>query len=256
MPKYEELMENYEDALFALLVEKCMEREGERYLALNQEWKKNAAGTVPPGAYERGMRTIDRTFRKQRCQTAGRVTAKIFTRIAVAICCMVLLFATAFAVSPAVREQVYALVKEVTEVSTDFSLVANPDSCSQPNAVNESSASIYGYSEPVVPEGFIQVDKIETEDSVLWLYVAECGGNIQIKITAAGESMSHSVDTEGASVVVPTEVGGLEGLHVIKDNISAFYMADTTNGLFISIMGEDVDVEVLIMIAEQMKYIG
>lgn len=255
MPKYEELMENYEDALFALLVEKCMEKEGERYLALNEELKRSSKGVVPAGAYKRGLRAINRAFRKQWCQTAGSVTGKVLSRVAVVVCCLMLLFMTAFAVSPTVRQQVYALVMEVMDDSTELSLVGDPDAASPQSALEGSEVSVYGYSEPAVPEGFELVNKAQSETCLWRLYSNEKGASIRVEIRKADDSWSQSVDTEGAVVVEPVAYSCFDGLHVAKELTHALYLADTELGIYIMIVGEGVSADALCGIAEQLHYI-
>lgn len=254
MPRHEELMGNYEDALFALLVEKCMEKEGERYLALNEELKRSSKGVVPAGAYKRGLRTIDRAFRKQWRQTAGRVTGKVLSRVAIAVCCLMLLFMTAFAVSPTVRQQVYALVMEVMDDSTELSLVGDADAASPQSALEGGEVSVYGYSEPVVPEGFELINRWESEGRILRLYVDQLGNDIQLDIMLAADHLSHSVDTEHADLITHVQINELEGLYVIKGNVVAYYLADTKRGVHISVTGTNVNGDLIRAILEQISY--
>lgn len=250
MGRHEILVEHYEDALFTLLLEKCMEQEGAAYLALNESLKHAPGDTVPPGAYERGLDTIRRTHTRQQIRGAGRMARKILSRLAVAVCCVMLLFMTAFAVSPAVRKQVYTLVKEVTEVSTDFSYVVDPDFAAQGDAVT----SLAGYSEPVVPDGFSLVEAREGEKDIWRMYQDNHGGYIRVELIAASPALSRSVDTEDADLLETVRINEFEGLLVEKDNIHALHLADVRRGVFLSIIGENVDSDTLRMIAEGMSY--
>lgn len=58
MTDHEGLMEQYEDALFALLMEGVAEAEGEKALLLNEELKKDPNAEVPEAVRKRCEKTI------------------------------------------------------------------------------------------------------------------------------------------------------------------------------------------------------
>jgi hypothetical protein len=66
MTRHEQLLENYEDAYFALLMEEVAQQEGERMEKLNQELQADPNAAVPAELDRRCLKTIDRCFAKQR----------------------------------------------------------------------------------------------------------------------------------------------------------------------------------------------
>ena len=58
MTDHERLREQYEDALFALLMEGVAESEGEEALRLNEELKKDPNAEVPKDVQKRCEKTI------------------------------------------------------------------------------------------------------------------------------------------------------------------------------------------------------
>ena len=62
MTDHERLREQYEDALFALLMEGVAESEGEEALRLNEELKKDPNAEVPKDVQKRCEKTIRSAF--------------------------------------------------------------------------------------------------------------------------------------------------------------------------------------------------
>ena len=58
MTSHEYLVENYEDALFALLMDSVAEAEGAEALLLNEELKKAPSAEVPKAVCDRCEKTI------------------------------------------------------------------------------------------------------------------------------------------------------------------------------------------------------
>lgn len=59
MTHHEKLVERYEDALFALMMEDVAETEGEKLQELNEQLKCDPAAEIPEELDERCIRTIN-----------------------------------------------------------------------------------------------------------------------------------------------------------------------------------------------------
>lgn len=83
----QQLLENYEDALFALLMDDFAEREGEKLKAENERLKQDPAAQPSEELDQKCRRIIRAEYakaqRKQLAHSAGSVFSKAFTRIAV-----------------------------------------------------------------------------------------------------------------------------------------------------------------------------
>ena len=72
MTHHEKLVERYEDALFALMMEDVAETEGEKLQELNEQLKRNPAAEIPKELDERCIRTIRTEFGKKNFRSARR----------------------------------------------------------------------------------------------------------------------------------------------------------------------------------------
>ena len=62
MTHHEKLVERYEDALFALMMEDVAETEGEKLQELNEQLKRDPSAEIPRELDERCIRTIRTEF--------------------------------------------------------------------------------------------------------------------------------------------------------------------------------------------------
>ena len=140
MKTHERLFEDYEDACFALLMEKIAKQEGERLEQLNQELIENPNFEVPKTTDQKCLRTIERCFAHQQRRTALRSATRILHFAAIVVAVSVLLFTTAFAVSEDFRVATRNLLITVNERYTDFRMkIEDPSG-------NTSQASVSGQS--------------------------------------------------------------------------------------------------------------
>ena len=153
MTRQERLLENYEDALFALLMESGMVREGERLEALNRRLREDPAAAVPETLNRRCQEAIRRCASAQKRRSAFRSAGKALRLAAVLAMMGAVLFTTAFAVSEEFREASLRLVRTVTGTYTQLDISRSGESASPGGAGKEE-----GYFRRIelgwVPEGF------------------------------------------------------------------------------------------------------
>ncbi|MCI9577382.1 MAG: DUF4367 domain-containing protein [Oscillibacter sp.] len=114
MTRQERLLEQYEDALFALLMEDVMLREGERLEALNRQLLADPDSAVPEGLDRRCRKIIECHASGRRRRSALRRTGKALRMAAVIAAIIGTLFTTAFAASEEFREAALELARTVT----------------------------------------------------------------------------------------------------------------------------------------------
>ena len=110
MDKQEQLQEQYEDALFALAMNKIATAEGQWAIEENERLKNDPAAAVPEELDRRCMQTIQRQFAKQKVYTVGRFTVKAVKRVVMAAGISALLFSGGFAPSETKRINTLNLV--------------------------------------------------------------------------------------------------------------------------------------------------
>ena len=92
MRRYEQLLEDYEDAYFALLMDQVAKQEGERLEQQNQELIEDPNFEVPETTDQKCLRTIERCFARQQRQTALRSVTHILHYAAIIIAVSILVF--------------------------------------------------------------------------------------------------------------------------------------------------------------------
>lgn len=122
MTRRERLLEQYEDAWFALQMEDVMAREGERLEAWNRRLLEDPAAAVPESLDRRCLQTIARCASAGRRRSALLRTGRLLRTAAVAAAVMATLFTTAFAVSEDFREAALNLVRTVTGTYTQLDI--------------------------------------------------------------------------------------------------------------------------------------
>lgn len=84
MTHHEKLVERYEDALFALMMEDVAETEGEKLQELNEQLKRDPSAEIPRELDERCIRTIRTEFGKKNFISARRGAVRVFRVISAA----------------------------------------------------------------------------------------------------------------------------------------------------------------------------
>lgn len=104
MTRLERLYENYEDALFSLLMEDVAEAEGRAALEENERLKNDPSAALSEGLQRKMMGAIRRGFAMRDLRTAGRISVKVIGKVAILVTAFVLSFSIAFAASAEIRE--------------------------------------------------------------------------------------------------------------------------------------------------------
>ena len=259
MTRREKLQENFEDGLFALLMEEVAEQEGQRLLEENEKLKRDPESTVPPEVDRRCLKTIRRAFAKTQRRAAGHTAYRVFRQAAMVAVVGMLLFVTAFAAFPEVRVKTLNLLIEVSDVATSMTMEETPESQGSPNFHAEDSSTtsggmLRGYQIPAVPEGFDLEDFSETEKSSRLRYCNTEGATILFHIVEANGT-THNIDTEDDEVS-PIMIHGYEGLLIKEGSRITISWGDTDQATFISVFCNKIDREHAIALANEIIYIG
>lgn len=191
MTRREQLQDQYEDALFALLMDDLAWQEGERLLEENERLKNDPDADVPEEVMMRCRKVINREFTKKSAFKVCRTSWNIFKRVSVVVCVAVLLFTVAFAASDKVRISTLNLIVETFDRYTDYSFVPPPEA--------SDDVSFSGFEVGWLPEGFTLTDE-NTHSS--WADARYEGplGEIAINLYSLSGSGTVGVDTENALI--------------------------------------------------------
>ena len=120
MNEDEQLYEQYEDAFFALLMNRVAEANGKELMQKNEELLADPNAAVPESLSKRCLQILEKNQRKVQRQKAARKAVRTLNRVALWILIPIFLFAGAFSVSAAVREKTMSFLVEKFDIGTQF----------------------------------------------------------------------------------------------------------------------------------------
>lgn len=122
MTRHERLLENYEDAYFALLMEDVAQMENARLDRFNTELQNDPHAAVPEELTKRCLKTINAHFSNMRRSSSLRIVKKAINLAAILITISTLLFTSAFAISDEFRTATLNLVITANEKYTQLKM--------------------------------------------------------------------------------------------------------------------------------------
>ena len=228
------------------------EKKGAEYLMMNEHLKQITSPELTSQNYEQGQETIRRGA--GHCHRR-RTIRRVLSAAAVIVLCLIVVTATALAVSPELRERVFHLF---VEHDGSFSLGETLDTDIDPEV-------IYHYSNPTVPEGYTDMQEERTEDNTCYtrVYYYPDGSTIGIYIITAADNMDWGGFDKEPSVQETVAIHDFEGYYEeyswdgLPDGLY-FRLADTTHGAYVRVSGSGPSVtkEVLSDIVDQIHYVG
>lgn len=249
MTRHEQLVENYENALFELLMEDIIEYEGEKIEKECEQLRNAPEFSIPPEMDRRCLKTIARACQKKRYRQLGEKAYKALSTAAVVVLVVLVLFTSAYAAFPSVRTGVLNLLIEMSDVATTMRLEDNIST----DLMSGGEKSLGHYTYSGIPDGFTLMSSTETSVSSRDYYENGLGGYISISITQ-GEDTKLKVNTEDAASVSEITVAGCTGLLIVREDVTILALADSYTGMFITVSSDCLDGEELIEIANTFAY--
>ena len=105
-----EIVENYESALLAVVMDSFAVEQGEDFLALNEKLKADKSAEIPEKVNKKNFRTIDKAFNKKERKANWRAVKRIANMAAVFVFVLVLASTFLFTTVEAVRVEVLNFV--------------------------------------------------------------------------------------------------------------------------------------------------
>ena len=189
MTQKEQLWENYEDAVFAILMDAVAEQEGEKGLQLMEELEHDPSAQVPEEVQRRAEKTIRKAFAAKNREPVKRFTFKVVQRIAVAVLVVVITTACAFAAFPEVRANLYNLIIREYEDHTEFDYTQQFS--------DEYSSADFTIEPGWLPDGFTLSDEGQVDALIYKTYQNKNKADVSItkSIMSGGPLL---VDSENA----------------------------------------------------------
>lgn len=245
MTKREKLQEQYEEALFALLMEDAKQAHDKQAAEMHAQTAQSDDIQLPPEMDERMLELI-----RQSCTPKRRVVhfPKLVSRVAVAACLALCVTTTAFAASPALRTYVLSLSTTVTEKYTEFHFLYNgQDDMPAEYADSEVQEFTIGW----LPDEFLFEKEERYSDQIIYSFQTTDERHLTIdKITNA--TTSSAIDTEDAEIsYVP--IRGKSALVSEKDNYVILTWAEPENATIYCVTGENVSKDDVIKVAQNIQ---
>lgn len=250
MKTHEELVEDFENAKFALLMEEVMRLEGEELIRENERLKNDPSAAVPEGLDRKCIKTIHRAFAKQRRQEAAAVGHRVLQRVSIAVFAVVFLFSAVYAVSPKARLATLNFLVQTSDVATGLTFADADDKTQGDHDLN----TIAGYSLPDMPEGFYLFNSMSDNRSERKFYENGQDASITIQVIRTTDTAIHNIDTEATDSSEKIIINGYDGILVEKDGRIQITIADKDNLNFIDIVSNNVATGTVLDIAKGIQW--
>lgn len=251
MTRHEQLVENYENALFELLMEGVIEREGEQIEKENEQLKNDPDFAIPPELDKRCMASIKKACRRRRRGQFGRKAYGVLSKVAVVVLVVLVLFTSAYAAFPSVTAGIMNLIIEVSDVATTLRM----EDTMPADLMSGGEVSLGDYTYSGIPDEFTLMSSNETSVSSMNYYENSFGAYICISILQGLNSL-HNVNTENAASVSEITVAGYTGLLIVREDVTILALADTDAGMFITLYSDCLGETGLLEIAKTLTYSG
>lgn len=240
------LRENYEQALFQLVMHDAAGREGSCLLEENQKLKALAESRPSEEALRKFTEQLDAHLRKKKADARRKQLPRLLRRMAVAAVAICFVFFTAMTTVQAFRVKVMNIWMEIQPEFTIFRLKEDSIGTSGDNlVVNWTNAYVPTY----IPEGYTVGSMSINEPAREIVYTR---GDSSIIYTELDASSSPVIDTENASRLETVNINGHTGTLVQKNGVTTIVW-DMDGRLFLIQAWTDADTA--IKVAEGVKYV-
>lgn len=254
MSQHEQLIENYEDALFKLLMEAVIEHEGKQIQEEIERLNSDPSFSVPPELDRRCIRTINKIARRKRMSHTGKKLYRIFSKFSVAAVIALALFTSAYAAFPEVRVSTLNLLIEVSDIATEFRFTEDiNDAEPEPQAdqTPEVNMTLADYELPTyITSNYQLTDGGDSEFSSWALFTNSDGASVYIDVQA-GHNNSVSINTEDAVSIRELNVNQFEGIVAEQNEMVLAGIADLDKTCFILFAFEGIEFTSAVAIATE-----
>lgn len=247
MNRREQLVENYEDAIIALFMDKVAECEGKALEGENERLKNDPNFFLPETLDQRCIKAIKSAHRKKQYRRIVKRACGLVNKAAVAVLVVLILFTSAYAAFPSVRASTLNLLIEISERSTALQFgAAETETTDAENVISE-----YSYSG--IPEGFTLQSSKQTSKGLREFYSNADGDYILINLYDGGSGILN-VNTEGANSVEEFTLPNFHGLLIDRGAEFIVALSDSANKVFITLTCSGLEKNDVLGIAESFTY--
>lgn len=240
MTKQEMLYEQYNDALFRLLMHSVAQHQGQQYQEENQALKAQEGGPSETAKHRR-LRTISRQVRRGHARAAARTASRVLSKAAVVMLLVISCLTAAFAVSPVFRSD-----------ALRWAVATFGDHAEYRFNQTEGGVQYQGIEVGWLPEGYELVESRATNRTILRRYTksgADMKQRIDIRIMDFSDEGVFKIDTE-ADEVYQVLVQNTLATVIERDNsVQLIWMYPESNCI-IMLCGDNISTETALRIAQ------
>lgn len=229
MDGYEKLMEQYDEAAFALMMDRSAEEEGAELLRMFREASDTGALPEYSDALDRRCRdSIEREFGKRTRRVRFRRFGQSLVRAAVVVFAMIGLAGTLIMSVEAWRAPVLSYIMESFGEYAELDFSNTPDQIKTEINPNDPFR-------PILPDGYQEVYYEVTDSLVCSMYENETANYIVFDMSRA--TGDYGFDTEDADVN-QTTLEGYDALYITKDGRQQMIWIDEVKGIVFNLTAD------------------
>lgn len=215
-----QLLAEYEESLFRLVMHDVAEEEGRKFIAENDELKREHKEELSSQALARFEKLYKKNARRRKELPAIR-TPRLFNRVAIILIVFIAVCLTSMVTVEAIRTRVLNFLIDVEKQYTSIHLGQKP----KPTGGIPLDESWSGcYIPTYIPDGYLLTQ--ETNSPTMKQLRFENNDGDSINYSQFDSSVDVNLDTENATLVEDIKVNDQEGFLVIKGNRTSIAWAD------------------------------
>lgn len=240
MTKQEMLYEQYNDALFRLLMHSVAQHQGQQYQEENQALKAQEGGPSET-AKRRCLRTISRQVRRGHARAAARTASRVLSKAAVVMLLVISCLTAAFAVSPVFRSD-----------ALRWAVATFGDHAEYRFNQTEGGVQYQGIEVGWLPEGYELVENQNTKGTISRRYIRPSGSveqRVDIRVMNFDGEGVFKVDTE-ANQLYQTIVHDTLATVIQRDESMQIIWMYPESNCIVMLCGDNISTETALRIAQ------
>lgn len=240
MTKQEMLYEQYNDALFRLLMHSVAQHQGQQYQEENQALKAQEGGPSET-AKHRCLRTISRQVRRGHARAAARTASRVLSKAAVVMLLVISCLTAAFAVSPVFRSD-----------ALRWAVATFGDHAEYRFNQTEGGVQYQGIEVGWLPEGYDLVENQNTNGTISRRYIRPSGSveqRVDIRVMNFDGEGVFKVDTE-ANQLYQTIVHDTLATVIQRDESMQIIWMYPESNCIVMLCGDNISTETALRIAQ------
>lgn len=240
MTKQEMLYEQYNDALFRLLMHSVAQHQGQQYQEENQALKAQEGGPSET-AKRRCLRTISRQVRRGHARAAARTASRVLSKAAVVMLLVISCLTAAFDVSPVFRSD-----------ALRWAVATFGDHAEYRFNQTEGGVQYQGIEVGWLPEGYELVENQNTNGTISRRYIRPSGSveqRVDIRVMNFDGEGVFKVDTE-ANQLYQTIVHDTLATVIQRDESMQIIWMYPESNCIVMLCGDNISTETALRIAQ------